>query len=133
DSRYFRIGEKTERYQAVVRASRATVEVGVNDTEVVFRDMRELRAACTLAQSPDARRRGFEAFIHLNVSTGVQGYAGFVQPDVLRIGNPARGDKDIAPFQKRRSRRGSKGHAHGPPGRTFYLLDLHVQTNIYPI
>ena len=104
DSRYFRIGEKTERYQAIARVSRATVKVGLYNAEVVLRDMRELRAACALAQSPDAGRRSFEAFVHLNVSTGVQGYAGFVQPDVRRVRNSASGHKDIAPLQKRRSR-----------------------------
>src|ERR1700730_11003796 len=129
----FRIREKTERYQAIARISRATVKVSLDNAEVVLRDVRELRAACALAQSPDAGRGRFEAFVHLDVSTRVQGHAGLVQPDVLRIGNSANGDKDIAPFQKRRSRRGSKGHAHRTPGRAFYLLDLHVQTNIYAI
>jgi hypothetical protein len=88
DSRYFRM-------------------VSLDKAEVVLRDVRELRAACALAQSPDAGRRRFEAFVHQNVSTRVQGHAGFVQPDVPRIGNSASCDKDIAaradrtPFRRR--------------------------------
>ena len=66
--------------------------------------MRELRAASALAQSPDARSGRFKAFVHLNVSTRVQGYTGFIETDVLRVGNSANGDEDIAPFQRRRSR-----------------------------
>ena len=86
DSRNFRIREKTERYQAIARVSRATVKVSLDNAEVVLRDVRELRAARALAQSPDAGRRRFEAFVHLNVSTRVQGHAGFVEANVPRLG-----------------------------------------------
>src|SRR5262249_22612221 len=92
--------------------------------------MRELRAACALAQSPDARRRRFQPFVHLNVSMGVQRYVGLVEAYVLRVGNSAGGDKDVAPFQKRRSRRGGESQVHGTPGRAFHLRNLHVQTDI---
>src|SRR5260370_10637872 len=115
--------EKKERYQAIARVSRATVKVSLDNAEVVLGDVCELRAACALAQSPDAGRRRFEPFVHLNVSTLVQGHAGFVQPDVLRIGNSANGDKDIATFQGRRSCRGREAHADKAPGLAFYLLD----------
>lgn len=49
-------------------------------------------------------RRRIEPFAHLNVTSSVQNYAGFVETDVMRVGNSANGDKDIAPFQKRRPR-----------------------------
>ena len=75
------------------------MEVGLDNTEVILRDVREMRAACAFAQSPDTGRCGFEPFVYLNVSTGVQDNTGFVQPNVLRVGNSASGDKDIAAFQ----------------------------------
>jgi hypothetical protein len=53
----------------VVRVAGAAVEIGVDDAEVILGDMRELGAAGTLAQGPDARRRRFQTFIHLNIST----------------------------------------------------------------
>jgi len=129
-TRAIRIGEKTERHQAVACVSRAPVEVGLDNTEVILRDVREMRAACAFAQSPDAGRCGFEPFVYLNVSTRVESYAGFVQPYVLRIGSSASGHKNIAPFKKRSSRRRSELHTHGIPGRAFDLRDLHIQSNI---
>jgi len=37
DSRYFRIREKTERYQAIARVSRTTVKVYLDNAEVVLK------------------------------------------------------------------------------------------------
>jgi hypothetical protein len=55
-------------------------------------------------QATEPMRRRIEPFAHLNVTSSVQNYAGFVETDVMRVGNSANGDKDIAPFQKRRPR-----------------------------
>jgi hypothetical protein len=92
--------------------------------------MCKLRAACALAQGPDAGRRRFESLVDLNVSAAVQDHTCFFQPDVLRVGDSADGDKDIGSFQKRRSRRGIKSHPHGTSGRAFDPRDLRVRTNI---
>ena len=55
----------------------------MDNAKVVLRDMRELRTAGALAQSPGAGRCRFQTFVHLDVSTGIQGYARLLETDIL--------------------------------------------------
>src|SRR5262249_48848066 len=100
------------------------------NSKIVLRNVRELRAACAFTQSPDLRSGGFEPLVHLDVSTGIEGYAGLFQTDVPCIGNSASSHEDVAPVQNRRSGWSSDSQADGVAGQAFHLSDLCIRANI---
>jgi hypothetical protein len=58
-----RIGEHAVRYQPVAHAARAAGEVVADDAKIIDRDVRELRAASTIANCPDIGRRRLQPFV----------------------------------------------------------------------
>ena len=93
-----RIGEHAIRHEPIARAARAAGEVIADDAKIVNRDMRELRAASTVADGPDIWRGRFKPFVHADVAARVQFDADRLESDASRIGDPPGRDEDMAAF-----------------------------------
>jgi hypothetical protein len=72
DARHFRIGEHAEWHDAILRGSIAALQVVTHDSEVVVRDVCELRTARAIAHRPHVGCGRLQSVVYLDIATLVE-------------------------------------------------------------
>jgi hypothetical protein len=93
------VREQAERHFPSGGNAMTAQDIVVDDVEVIFGDVREVRAPGALAHCPDIGRGGFQALIHFDIPT-VGGFdASEVQANTVGVGRATRRDQKIGAFQ----------------------------------
>src|SRR5207249_4574259 len=100
DAGEFRISEKAERDLPAGRNMTTTSEVVTNHAEIVNADVGKLRAACYLADCPNAGCRRLKPLIDLHVSALCQLDAGKLQGQPLCVRSAACRNQDMTALQR---------------------------------
>src|SRR5262249_21304360 len=81
DTRQLGINEDAIRNQPVARGAPATVQVFMNDAEVILGHVSAIRTARALSHRPHVRRGCFQAIVHLDVALGRDVDSSLLQSD----------------------------------------------------
>ena len=77
------------------------VQVFDNDSEIVERDVRKMRAAGTIANRPDIGSRRLEFLVHFHMATVRGLHSRLFETDAARIWCAPTGDQQIRSFQEK--------------------------------
>src|SRR5205823_5606430 len=95
NAREFRIGEHAKRYEPVSRAAGSPVQVVTYHSEIVKGHVRELRASCAIAHSPNARRSSLQSLVDFDIAARVQFNSCGFESDSFRIWRPSRSNDQV--------------------------------------
>jgi hypothetical protein len=93
-----RVSEHAVWNQPVASATVASSKVIPDDSEIVYRGVRELRATGALPDCPDTGRSRLQPIINANVPAFVQVNAGQFKSDIGGVGNTSCRDEYVAAF-----------------------------------
>ena len=127
DMRKRRIGEHAVRHQPVARAARAAGEIVADDAKIIDRDVRELRAASTIANRPDIGRRCLQPFVDAYEAARIQTDARRVQADASGVRNAPDRHQDVARLDRLRAGGRPRSKADAFAGSTLHGNELGRQ------
>ena len=133
DARHLGIGVHAVGHQAVHGRAAASVQVIVDDAEIVEGRVGELGAARALAHCPYARRRGGKAYVNRDVARLGQLHPGLLQPDTAGVRRTADADKQVSPFDNAFAVRPLRDDVHVAAGFSFDAPDLCLEVNGDPL
>ena len=76
-----------------------TREIIPNNSKIIMRDMREMRAARTISDRPNSRGGGFKSFVDFDVTMVCHLDSGRIKADAIGIRGAARSDQKMCSFQ----------------------------------
>ena len=94
----WRVREQTVQNQPIARAVLPSGQIVPDDSKVVDRYVRKLRASGGFPQGPDTGRIRLQPLIDANVATIIQLNTGLLKPDPGGVRNAPRRDQDVAAF-----------------------------------